>query len=223
MLVAFGRSRLGFRLLAAIARDPGLERTVLYEQVWEMPHRASHADNAFHVAVNALRRRLGGALEVVRVGAGYGLGGDPGVTFVDEDRSSPARPPRPAAVARWSGSGSLMSLHDLVGRDDEAAALVEGLGRDRVVALVGPGGIGKTRLAIERIAVLETARRTDVSTARDASELREHLAALMEVPADDVGAGFARLGRCTVLLDDLVAPGVEKDVRAWLREAPSSS
>jgi predicted ATPase/DNA-binding SARP family transcriptional activator len=37
----------------------------------------------------------------------------------------------------------------LIGRDDELTALCERIGRERLVTLVGPAGVGKTRLAVE--------------------------------------------------------------------------
>ncbi|MEI9985645.1 MAG: hypothetical protein WDN69_22155 [Aliidongia sp.] len=37
----------------------------------------------------------------------------------------------------------------MIGRAGELAELQDSIGRNRLVTLVGPGGIGKTRLAIE--------------------------------------------------------------------------
>ncbi|TYB59221.1 hypothetical protein FXF51_35210 [Nonomuraea sp. PA05] len=54
-----------------------------------------------------------------------------------------ARPPAPALRARVPAPGT-----ELVGRDADIRRLRALLGRERLVTLVGPGGIGKTRLAI---------------------------------------------------------------------------
>src|SRR5262245_30562644 len=37
----------------------------------------------------------------------------------------------------------------LIGREDEADRLIELLARSRLVTMTGPGGVGKTRLALE--------------------------------------------------------------------------
>jgi predicted ATPase len=51
-------------------------------------------------------------------------------------------------------------LTDFLGRSDDIEALVHLLGRTRLVTLVGPGGVGKTRLALE-VAVHVTDRYAD--------------------------------------------------------------
>ena len=81
-----------------------------------------------HVA--SLRRKLcvGTHRELVRLAAGYRAAETgPGLA------ASP-RPPTP--------------LTSFVGRDGERAALAAALGASRLVSAVGPGGIGKTRLAL---------------------------------------------------------------------------
>ena len=59
-------------------------------------------------------------------------------------------PVRPAARARTPRrAGNLPSMAvELVGREDEVAALSDLLARERLVEIVGPGGIGKTAVAI---------------------------------------------------------------------------
>ena len=85
-----------------------------------------------HVA--ALRRKLnvGTHRELVRLAAGYlaaGTGPGPGTGL-----AASSRLPAP--------------LTSFVGRDGERAALAAALGTSRLVSAVGPGGIGKTRLAL---------------------------------------------------------------------------
>ncbi len=56
-------------------------------------------------------------------------------------RASPIMPPLPVALPH--------PLTSLLGREEETHALVGSLSRSRLVTLVGAGGVGKTRLAIE--------------------------------------------------------------------------
>jgi predicted ATPase/DNA-binding CsgD family transcriptional regulator len=81
-----------------------------------------------HVA--SLRRKLGvaGHRELVRLAVSYRTAG------LGTKSPAPSRLPSP--------------LTSFVGRDDERAALAAALDRSRLVSAVGPGGIGKTRLAL---------------------------------------------------------------------------
>ncbi|WP_407572961.1 tetratricopeptide repeat protein [Deinococcus altitudinis] len=70
----------------------------------------------------------------------------------DEARARLLRPP--TAVSSWVSSGPQQPLTSFVGRQTERAELARTLDRPevRLLTLMGPGGIGKTRLALEVVA-----------------------------------------------------------------------
>ncbi|MFD8011565.1 BTAD domain-containing putative transcriptional regulator, partial [Streptomyces sp. NPDC059762] len=84
------------------------------------------------------------AYEEVRRTLADELGADPGpeLRALHEDLLAPTEqnPPAPPLPAR---------LTSFVGRDEELAALGADLTTERLVTLLGPGGVGKTRLALE--------------------------------------------------------------------------
>jgi predicted ATPase len=69
---------------------------------------------------------------------------DPSLTLPDTSAPEPA-----AAVGAESHQGIPEALTPLVGRDAELRVLRELFAAQRLVTLVGPGGVGKTRLALE--------------------------------------------------------------------------
>jgi predicted ATPase/DNA-binding winged helix-turn-helix (wHTH) protein len=101
-------------------------------------------DGALRVHVAALRKALGDG----RAGRRY-VANNPGrgYTFV----APVAREHAPPSTARPNGAaeGNLpASLTRIVGRDDVIAALATQLARRRFLTIVGPGGIGKTTVAV---------------------------------------------------------------------------
>jgi predicted ATPase len=56
-----------------------------------------------------------------------------------------------APMAGWSHVQPPLPLHALVGRDGDLADLADILARSRMVTLTGPGGVGKTRLALRLV------------------------------------------------------------------------
>ena len=67
----------------------------------------------------------------------------------DPSLTPPAAPPPAPAVTATSGPRIPVALTPLVGRDEELRQLRELFSEHRFITLVGPGGVGKTRLALE--------------------------------------------------------------------------
>ena len=116
--------------------------------------------------------------------------------------------PPPAALPASTSIGLPAQLTSLVGRGRELAEIQEALLRSRLVTLVGIGGVGKTRLA------LETARRAatdlvdevvvvDLAPLTDSALVRGHAAAAFGIRGDrgdDVDAALARRTRSADVL-----------------------
>jgi predicted ATPase/DNA-binding winged helix-turn-helix (wHTH) protein len=140
--------RLGSRaldILIALVENPGetVHKDQLIARTW--PDTVVD-EGALRVHVAALRRTLGDG----RAGRRY-IANSPGrgYTFVapvtrEYQRSVPV-------VERdgWAAPNNLpLSLTRIVGRDDIIAALTAQLARRRFLTIVGPGGIGKTTVAL---------------------------------------------------------------------------
>jgi predicted ATPase/DNA-binding winged helix-turn-helix (wHTH) protein len=139
--------RIGGRaleILIALLEKPGqlLSKDELMERVW--PKIFVQPSNlTVHIA--ALRRALKDGQDGTRwivntVGRGYAFVG----TVVREG----ARVPVPESGGTTSFGNLPSSLAPLLGRDACLANLKEALSLGRIVTLVGPGGVGKTSLAL---------------------------------------------------------------------------
>jgi predicted ATPase/DNA-binding winged helix-turn-helix (wHTH) protein len=140
--------RLGsraFDILAALVERSGevVGKQELIARVWP---KTFVEDANLKIQVSALRRALGdgqgGHRYVVTVpGRGYNF-----VAPVRRDDGSrpPAAPTSPAATLH----NLPFAATRLIGREDAVAALVSRLSRERLVTIVGPGGIGKTTVAL---------------------------------------------------------------------------
>lgn len=126
-----------FALLAHLAARPGrlVTKDELLDAVWG--HRYV-GDSALKVAVNALRAALGEDARAPRwietvARRGYRFAGDAG----------------PGAEAPLAAADTTPAAPGLVGRDAEVAALRSLLAAGTsLLTLLGPGGVGKTRLAL---------------------------------------------------------------------------
>ena len=139
--------RLGsraFDILAAMVERAGevVGKEELIARAW--PQTFVEESN-LKIQVSALRRALGdgqnGNRYVVTVpGRGYNF-----VAPVRREEPSPATPPATTASALHNLP---FAVTRMIGREEAVAALVSRLSRQRLVTIVGPGGVGKTTVAL---------------------------------------------------------------------------
>jgi predicted ATPase/DNA-binding winged helix-turn-helix (wHTH) protein len=137
--------RLGeraFDLLLALVEQRGrtVAREALFERAW--PGRVVEDQN-LKVQVLALRKLLGAqAIETVP-GRGYRF-----ALPIDDDLDRRGRRPPPAPPPPRAPQSNLpAAATPLFGRVGDIAALCRLLQQHRLVSIVGPGGVGKTRVA----------------------------------------------------------------------------
>src|SRR5882724_842438 len=140
--------RLGsraFDILAALVERAGevVTKESLIARVWP---RTFVEEANLKIQVSALRRALGdgqgGHRYIVTVpGRGY--------NFVAPVRlEEPSRPTRPLEIVPAKGNNLPLAVIRVIGRDEVVATVVARLSRQRLVTIAGPGGIGKTTVAL---------------------------------------------------------------------------
>jgi predicted ATPase/DNA-binding winged helix-turn-helix (wHTH) protein len=138
-----------FEIIEVLVQSPGelVTRDALMDRVW---HNVIVSDNTLQVHISALRKALGSQRAILKTesGRGYRLLGNwaiqqdrpplPSLAVLPQARERPDAPPTnfPAIVT------------DLVGRTVAVDALRDLVSAYRVVTLTGPGGIGKSTLAL---------------------------------------------------------------------------
>ena len=131
-------------LLALIdAGGEPLSKEALIDRVWS---GVAVEEHNLTVQIHALRKALGPDRDLIRTIArhGYSFAGEVEVLGVTADADA-----APAAPARIPATNLLTQIEALIGRDEEVQELLDLQSRCRLLTLTGPGGIGKTRLAIE--------------------------------------------------------------------------
>lgn len=83
---------------------------------------------------------------------------------------------------------SLAPSRSFVGRDTELAATRQALERDRLVTLVGPGGVGKTRLAAESVGEVSSVAFVDLSPLSARDTIADAVRMAIEAAADSARA-----------------------------------
>jgi predicted ATPase/DNA-binding winged helix-turn-helix (wHTH) protein len=140
--------RLGsraFDILAALVERAGevIEKEELIARAWP---RTLVEEGNLKIQVRALRRALGdgqgGHRYIVAVpGRGYSF-------VAPVRREEQARAPLPLTIAPVGMHNLPLTVTRMIGREDAAAALLLQLLRERLMTIVGPGGIGKTTVAL---------------------------------------------------------------------------
>jgi len=127
-----------FDVLMALIEAKGtiVSKDELITRVW--PGRVIE-ENSLEAQISALRKGLGPGRNLIRTvtGRGYQFAGEirmTGVTPTTLTRS-PSNLPEPVS--------------ELIGRDVEVAEVADLVAAHRLITLLGPGGIGKTRLSLE--------------------------------------------------------------------------
>jgi predicted ATPase len=150
---------------------------------------------------------------------------------------------RASSQARRARTNLRAPTSSFVGRGAELEAIVRAFESARLVTLVGPGGIGKTRLALrhaeDRLASLARVGRggvwlVDLADAHTGPEALAHVAAVLGLPlaghaseramSGAIGRAIAGLGPTLLVLDNVeqIALLAARHLDAWLGAAPSA-
>jgi predicted ATPase/DNA-binding winged helix-turn-helix (wHTH) protein len=141
-----------FEIVAVLVQADGelVSKNDLMDQVWP---GVIVEENALQVHIAAIRKALGADRGMLKTqfGRGYRLLGSWKIAQDRRDAPKPqVRAPEPGRVPPPAATTNIPAAADsLIGRGGAVQYLRDLLGAYRVVTLTGPGGIGKTALALE--------------------------------------------------------------------------
>lgn len=148
--VALGSRALAILALLAERAGEIVSIQEITERVWP---NLFVQENNLRVHMSSIRRALRtsseGDAEIVNVpGRGYRLSAEVTIESVGEDA------PEAMALGSLRPLPPPLQMNRLIGRTDSVAQVVEGLRQHRLVTIVGPGGIGKTSVALAAVNAL---------------------------------------------------------------------
>lgn len=222
-------SSRAFEILSALVESPGVlvSKDALMARAW--PGTVVEEIN-LRVHIASIRKLLGdaqgGARYITNVsGRGY--------CFVAPVTPVDARLPASPALATVRRGGPNRALWPMLGRDAELNLLLRQLAQRRLVTIVGPGGIGKTTLAIAAVDALEPGQPdgayfADLASSRTAADIAASVATAFgaTVQGSDPAASLAAVVRSRQLLLCLdncehVVDSVAALVETLLAECPA--
>jgi DNA-binding winged helix-turn-helix (wHTH) protein len=138
----------GFEIIEVLAESAGqiVTKDELMDRVWP---GAVVNDNALQVHISAIRKALGSHREMLKTesGRGYRLLGSWHTWYQPSSRPSVITSPWISEAANSAGNLPIV-VNSVIGRSDAELLLRELVSAYRVLTLTGPGGIGKTSLAM---------------------------------------------------------------------------
>ena len=142
-----------FDVLMALIDAQGsvVSKRAMMERVWP---DSIVEENNLQIQISALRAAFGADRDLIRTvaGRGYQFTGEIRIASVDPDRRrGSAAVDREAALSPGNVPDP---VSELIGRDDELREILSLIQGHRLVTLTGPGGIGKTRLALAAVQLL---------------------------------------------------------------------
>lgn len=142
--VEIGERAFDLLLVLVESRGSVLSKDEIIASVW---HDRVVEDNTVEAQVSALRRALGDDRAAIRTvtGRGYQFTAEPLPPATQSDPSPAVRADGPF----FPGSRLPAAISPLIGREAAVREICRGLQTHRLVTLVGTGGVGKTRLALE--------------------------------------------------------------------------
>jgi len=138
-----------FEIIEVLVQSAGelVTKRALMDRIWP---GAIIGDNTLQVHISAVRKALGPYRAMLKTESGRGYRLLQGWTVRDEDATVPVFVPEPSQETRGPVTTNFpVIVTRLIGRSATAQRLRDLVSAWRVVTLTGPGGIGKTTLAIE--------------------------------------------------------------------------